>query len=82
MATGWQAIETADATTKDGHDVLVALMPGGRRLVAHWEADLPPQGGWVAERQVFPTHWQELPDPPAAVDPEPVAKASKKAAKD
>ena len=67
---GWQPIDTADDTTKDGHDVLVTKVPGGRQQVARWDADHPPEGGWmVDDRQVFPTHFQELGEAPAVETP-------------
>lgn len=85
MATGWTPIADADETTKDGHDVLVATTPGGRQQVARWDAARPPEGGWyVDDRQVFPTHVQELGEPPADEEPEPATKgkATAKASKD
>lgn len=64
----WDLIATAPDTAKDGHDVLAAVMPGGRQLVVHWNATAGGgRGAWVADdplRPVYPTHYQELPAPP------------------
>jgi hypothetical protein len=73
-AGSWSSIDRVPADVKaDGRDVLVAVLPGGRQLVAHYK---PAIAGWVAsddQRQIFPTHYQELgPGPPASPPAAPV----------
>ena len=47
----------------DGHDVLVCQMPGGRQMVAHWDATLRAVDV-DGVGQVSATHWTELPPLP------------------
>lgn len=79
----WALIDTAGDTEKDGHDLLAAFMPGGRQLVVHWSTDVPGYG-WVGEnpqKTLAPTHWQELPEPPAAEVATPTRREAKADAK-
>jgi hypothetical protein len=72
---GWELIESASDSEKDGHDLLVATVPGGRRQVAHWSAAAP--GAWIGDdgKPLTPSHYMELPEAPKAADPEARAKA-------
>ena len=54
----WSPIDTADDTAKDGHDLLVALEPGGRQA-----------GGQVAQAQVLFQLRSDQGDPSHAVRP-------------
>jgi hypothetical protein len=57
----WAPIDTVPPEVKaEGTDVLVALLPGGRQVVAHWDLALAPPGWAVDGRPVTPTHWQPL----------------------
>jgi hypothetical protein len=68
-AGSWSPIDSVPPEVKaDGRDVLVALLPGGRQVVAHWDG-----AAWVADGPVAPTHWQPL-GPLPDVTEEPVAK--------
>lgn len=52
----------------DGRDLLVGVAPGGRQLVARWQAEVP---GWMAvdQHKIEPTHYQELGEGPTEVPP-------------
>jgi len=87
-AVEWRSIETAP---KDGTNVLICCTKphiGTRMVVAHYMPgghcieDHPPiDEGWYYNRGsmfdlfVYPTHWMPLPEPPAALGPQPEGEA-------
>lgn len=74
----WQPIETAP---RDGTHILVinaAFLHEGEMCVAFWHTlrgekqedgrwDVTGYGGYEAEPEVEPTHWQPLPEPPSSL---------------